>query len=79
MPKITLLSSPEVVELVNKRLGQAEAKAAKDAQRAYKTYLRSMREAIGTANLDRKIVKGLTEHLVSAVSAHAPGAAQAAE
>jgi hypothetical protein len=71
------LTDPAVSELVAKKVGQTQAAADKAAQRLYKSYLRSMREALGTANLDRKIVKGLTEHLVSAVSVHAPGAAQA--
>lgn len=77
MPKNSLLTQPEVVDLVTKKVSQAEAAAAKSQQRLYKSYLRAMREALGTANLDRKIVKGLTEHLVYAVSVHAPGAAQA--
>lgn len=73
----TLLAQPEVADLVAKKVSQAEAAAAKNAQRLYKGLLRSMKEGLASANLDRKIIKGLTEHLVSAVSVHAPGAAQA--
>jgi hypothetical protein len=73
----SLLAQPEIAELVSKKVSQAEAAAAKNAQRSYKSFLRSMKEGLASANLDRKIVKGLTEHLVSAVSVHAPGASQA--
>lgn len=79
MPKISAMSDPVVADLVAKKIAQTEATASKNAMRSYKGILRSLKEAIGTANLDKKIVKGLTEHLVSAVSVHAPGAAQAAE
>lgn len=74
MPKISLLQNTEVVDLVNKKVAQAEALAAKAATRTYKSLVRAAKEAIGTANLDRKIAKGLTEHVVTAMSAHAPGA-----
>ena len=75
MPKITALQDSAVAALVAKKVSQAEAKAAKDSQRQYKTFLRAMKEGLSTANLDKKIVKGLTQHLVSTVSAHAPAAA----
>jgi len=79
MPKVKLMENDDVKELVTKRVAQVEAAAAKNAQRTYKALVRTMKEALGSANLDKKVVKGLTEHLVSAVSAHAPGASQAAE
>lgn len=74
MPKITALQDPAVVELVAKKVAQAESAAAKSAQRQYKLFMRTMKEALNTANLDKKIVKGLTAHLVTAVSAHEPSA-----
>ncbi len=77
MPKITLLQNPEVAELVNKRVAQAEAKAAKDSTRHYKSILRSVKEAISSSGIDKKAVKGLTAHVVAAIAEHAPP--QAAE
>lgn len=74
MPKVKLMENQEVADLVAKKVAQVETTAAKNATRTYKAIVRSMKEALGTANLDRKIVKGLTEHLVAAVSAHAPDA-----
>lgn len=78
MPKLKLLQEPDVVAFIEKRVAQAESAAAKNAQRHYRNIVRSVKEAISTSSVDKKSVKGLTTHVLTALAEHAP-AAQAAE
>lgn len=80
MPKLTLLSQPEVAEFVEKRVSVFAAKAAKSEQRRYKALVRAARDAIKTSGIDGKTVKALTAYVVEAMAEHAPTLdAQAAE
>lgn len=83
MPKLKLMDDPGVVDLLNKRLGQASKSAHADAMRLYKGMVRSVKESLTTANLDRKIAKALTTHILGNLEQFSPAAkddtAQAAE
>ena len=79
MPKITLLAQPGVAELVTKRVAQAETTAQKIALRTHKAILRTIKETLNAANLDKKLAKSLVTHLHGALAQHAPDQQQAAE
>lgn len=81
MPKVKLLDDENVVALLDKRVGQAQALAAKDAVRTYKSMVRTVKEALAAVHPDKKVAKTVTTHVLEAMAAHAPGqeASQAAE
>lgn len=81
MPKILLEKDEAVIALISKRVGQAQALAAKDAIRTYKSIVRTAKEAIAACHQDKKIAKTVTTHVLDAIAVHAPGqeTAQAAE
>jgi hypothetical protein len=72
VPKSKLSSDPDVIALVNKKVAQVQTDAAKNAMRNYKLLSRTVKEAIGTANLERKVAKSVTEHVLAAIAPLSP-------
>lgn len=68
MPKVKLLDAPEVVDLVSKRVLQAETKLHKDYARKHRLMVRCVRDAIQLSELDRKVKKTLSDSVLSAIN-----------